>query len=96
MVIWVSIKLERWIWMFEPVLLDMDRDLYQLMLVNLVLLDIKRKILVNNNIILQHYDAKSHLRKDDEVSKAKVTELVGDPNAVKLYIHTKPPHNKSV
>jgi hypothetical protein len=64
---------------------NMDRDLYQKMLVDLVLPDIKKKMPVNTNIILQQDGAKSHLQADDEVFKAKVTELYGDPNAVKLY-----------
>jgi hypothetical protein len=63
----------------------MDRDLYQKVLVDLVLPDIKKKILVNTNSILQQDGAKSHLQEDDEVFKAKVTELFGNPNAVKLY-----------
>jgi hypothetical protein len=61
----------------------MDRDLYQKMLVDLVLPDIKKKMPATaGNIILQQDGAKSHLQEDDEVFKAKVMELFGDPNAV--------------
>jgi hypothetical protein len=65
---------------------NMDRDLYQNLLVYLVLPEIKKKMPVNTNIILQQDGAKSHLHEDDEVFKAKVIELYGNPNAVKLYI----------
>ena len=65
---------------------NMDRDLYQKMLVDLVLPDIKKKMPASaGNIILQQDGAKSHLQEDDEVFKAKVMELYGDSNAVKLY-----------
>jgi hypothetical protein len=64
---------------------NMDRDLHQNMLVELVLPDIKKKMPVNTNIILQQDGAKSHLQEDDEVFKAKVTVLFGYPNAVMLY-----------
>jgi hypothetical protein len=47
----------------------MDRDLYQKMLVDLVLPDIKKKMSVNTNIMLQQDGAKSHLQEDDEVFK---------------------------
>jgi hypothetical protein len=64
----------------------MDRDLYQKMLVELVLPDIKKKMPASaGNIILQQDGAKSHLQEDDEVFNAKVMELYGDPNAVTLY-----------
>jgi hypothetical protein len=63
----------------------MDRDLYQKMLVDLVLPDIKKKMPVNINIMLQQDGAKSHLQEDDEVFKAKVMEMYGDLNAVELY-----------
>jgi hypothetical protein len=65
---------------------NMDRDLYQKMLVDLVLPDIKKKMPATaGNIILQQDGANSHLPEDDWVFKAKVMELYGDPNAVKLY-----------
>jgi hypothetical protein len=55
------------------------------MMVNLVLPDIKRKMPINNNIIVQQDGAKAHLPVDDPVFKAKVEELYGNENAVKLY-----------
>jgi hypothetical protein len=65
---------------------NMDRDLYQKMLDDLVLLDIRKKMPAHaGNIILQQDGAKSHLQEDDEVFAAKVTELFGNLNAVKLY-----------
>jgi hypothetical protein len=63
----------------------MDRDIYQQMPLVLVLSDKKRKMPMNNNIIMQQDGVKSHLQEDDEVFKAKVTELFADPIAVKLY-----------
>jgi hypothetical protein len=69
----------------------MDRDLYQKMLVDLVLSDIKKKMPATAGpIILQQDGAKSHLQEDDEVFKAKVMELYGDSNAVKLYTQPAP------
>jgi hypothetical protein len=56
------------------------------MMVNLVLPDIKRKMPINNNIIIQQDGAKAHLPVDDPVFKAKVEQLYnGNENAVKLY-----------
>jgi len=66
--------------------LNMDRDEYQRMIVDLVLPDIKRKMPLNNNIILQQDGASAHLPPDDPVFKAKVAELYGgNEDAVKLY-----------
>jgi hypothetical protein len=65
---------------------NIDRDLYQKMLVDLVLPDMKKKVSASaGHVILQQDRAKSHLPEDDEVIKAKVMELYGDPNAAKLY-----------
>jgi hypothetical protein len=56
------------------------------MMIDLVLPDIKRKMPLNNNIIVQQDGAKAHLPVDDPVFKAKVEELYnGNENAVKLY-----------
>jgi hypothetical protein len=64
----------------------MDRDLYQMILVELVLPDIKKKMPATSGPIIPQQDgAKSHLQEDDEVFKAKVMELFGYPNAVMLY-----------
>ncbi|KAG7365642.1 hypothetical protein IV203_025083 [Nitzschia inconspicua] len=63
---------------------NMDRDLYRDMLFNFVLPDVK-KMPIDNNIILQQDGAKAHLPDDDPLFAAKVTELFGDPTAVKLY-----------
>jgi hypothetical protein len=64
----------------------LDREEYQRMMVNLVLPDIKRKMPINNNIIVQQDGAKAHLPVDDPVFKAKVEELYhGNKNAVTLY-----------
>jgi hypothetical protein len=65
----------------------LDREEYQRMMVNLVLPDIKkRKMPINNNIIVQQDGAKAHLPVDDSVFKAKVEQLYhGNENAVKLY-----------
>jgi hypothetical protein len=60
------------------------------MMVNLVLPDNKRKMPLNNNIIVQQDGAKAHLPVDDPVFKAKVEQLYnGNENAVKLY-YTQP------
>jgi hypothetical protein len=68
--------------------INMDRDVYQQMLVHLLLPDKKKKKMkVNNNITLQQDRAKSHLQEDDEVFIAKVTVLFGDPNSVELSRH---------
>lgn len=64
---------------------NMDRDLYRDMLFNFVLPDVKKKMPIDNNIILQQDGAKAHLPDDDPLFAAKVTELFGDPTAVKLY-----------
>jgi hypothetical protein len=67
----------------------LDREEYQRMMVNLVLPDIKRKMPINNNIIVQQDGAKAHLPVDGPVFKAKVGELVypthGNKNVVMLY-----------
>jgi hypothetical protein len=63
----------------------MDREEYQRMMIDLVLPDIKRKMPINNNIIVQQDGAKAHLPVDDPEFKAKVQELYGNKNAVKLY-----------
>jgi hypothetical protein len=56
------------------------------MLVDLVLPDIKKKMPATaGHIILQQDGAESHLQEDDDVFKAKVMEMYGDPDAVKLY-----------
>jgi hypothetical protein len=59
------------------------------MMIDLVLPDIKRKMPINNNIttIMQQDGAKAHLPVDDpaEFFKAKVLELYGNEDAVKLY-----------
>ncbi|KAG7337411.1 hypothetical protein IV203_033525 [Nitzschia inconspicua] len=52
---------------------------------NFVLPDVKKKMPIDNNIILQQDGAKAHLPDDDPLFAAKVTELFGDPTAVKLY-----------
>ncbi|KAG7367330.1 hypothetical protein IV203_030001 [Nitzschia inconspicua] len=65
--------------------LTMDRDLYREMLLDLVLPDIKKKMPMNNNMVLQQDGAKAHLPEDDPLFAAKVLELFGDANAVKLY-----------
>jgi hypothetical protein len=53
--------------------------------------DIKRKIPTTaGNTILQQDGGKSHLQDNDEVFKAKVMELHGDQNVVKL--NTQPTH----
>jgi hypothetical protein len=70
----------------------LDREEYQRMMVNLVLPDIKRKMPINNNIIVQQDGANAHLPVDDPVFKAKVEQLYhGNENAVTLY--TQPAHN---
>jgi hypothetical protein len=66
---------------------NMDRDLYRKMFVDLILPDIKKKILVNTNMILQQEGMKSHLQEDDELFIAKVTEMFGDPNAVNCILN---------
>jgi hypothetical protein len=64
----------------------LDREEYQRMMVNLVLPFIKRKMPINNNIIVQQDGAEAHLPVDDPVFKAKVEELYhGNKNAVSLY-----------
>jgi hypothetical protein len=63
----------------------LDRDEYQQMMIDLVLPDIKRKMPLNNNIIVQQDGAKAHLPVDDPEFKAKVLELYGNEDAVKLY-----------
>jgi hypothetical protein len=63
----------------------LDREEYQRMMVEFVLPDIKRKIPINNNIIVQQDGAKEHLPVDDLEFLAKVEELYGNENAVKLY-----------
>jgi hypothetical protein len=55
-------------------------------MVEFVLPDIiKRKMPINNNIIVQQDGAKAHLPVDDPEFLAKVEELYGNENAVKLY-----------
>jgi hypothetical protein len=68
----------------------LDREEYQRMMVNLVLPDIKRrKMPINNNIIVQQDGAKAHLPVDDPVFMAKVEQLYhGNENAVKLYSYS--------
>jgi hypothetical protein len=55
----------------------LDRDEYQRMMVKFVLPDIKRKMPMNNNIIVQQEQdgATAHLPVDDPVFKAKVEQL---------------------
>jgi hypothetical protein len=60
------------------------------MLLELVLPEIKKKMPMNNNIMVQQDGAKSNLQEDDKVFRAKVGELFGNPNAIKLY--TQPAH----
>lgn len=65
---------------------NLDRDEYERMIIDLVLPDIKRKMPLNNNIILQQDGASAHLPADDPDFKAKVAELYGgNEDAVKLY-----------
>jgi hypothetical protein len=62
-----------------------SREEYQRMTIDLVLPDIKKKMPINN-IVVQQDDAKAHLLPvDDPEFKAKVQELYGNENAVKLY-----------
>ena len=68
--------------------LNMDRDLYREMVVDLVLPDVKNKMPISTGIVLQQDGAKAHLPTDDPEFKARVVELFGDENAVKL--HTQP------
>jgi hypothetical protein len=56
---------------------NMDRDLYQTMLVDFMFPDIKKMPATAGHIILQQDGAKSHLQEDDEVFKAKGMELYG-------------------
>jgi hypothetical protein len=63
----------------------LDRDEYQRMMIDLVPPDIKRKMPINNNIIMQQDGAKAHLPVNDLEFKAKVLELYGNEDAVKLY-----------
>jgi hypothetical protein len=63
----------------------MDREEYQRMMIDLVLPDIKKKMPINNNIIVQQDGAKAHLPVGDPEFKAKVLELYGNEDAVKLY-----------
>jgi hypothetical protein len=64
----------------------MERDVYQQMIVDLVLPDTKKKMTATaGNVILQQDGAKSHLKEQNEACIAKVTERFGDPNAIKLY-----------
>ena len=65
--------------------ISLDREEYQRMMIKLVLPDIKRKMPLNNNIIVQQDGAKAHLPVDDPAFKAKVLELYGNEDAVKLY-----------
>jgi hypothetical protein len=66
--------------------ISLDREEYQKMMIKLELPDIKRKMPINNNIIVQQDGAKAHLPVDDPVFKAKVLELYGNEgDAVKLY-----------
>jgi hypothetical protein len=63
-----------------------DREEYQwMMITNLVLPRIKKKMPINNNIIVHQDGAKAHLLVDHPEFKAKVQELYGNKNAVKLY-----------
>jgi hypothetical protein len=55
------------------------------MMIKLVLPNIKRKMPINNNIIVQQDGAKAHLPVDDPAFKAKVLELYGHEDVVKLY-----------
>jgi hypothetical protein len=66
--------------------INMDRDIHQKMLINLVPPDINRKMPMNDrNVVLQQGGATTYLHKDDDLFKAKMAELLGDSNAVKLY-----------
>jgi hypothetical protein len=58
------------------------------MVVDLVLPDVKNKMPISTGIVLQQDGAKAHLPTDDPEFKARVVELFGDENAVKL--HTQP------
>ena len=64
---------------------NMDRDIYRDMMINLVLPDIKKKMPLNNNIIIQQDGAKAHILDNDEAFYDKVEELYNDRDAVKLY-----------
>jgi hypothetical protein len=65
--------------------IKMDRDVYQHMLVDLVLPNIKKGMAATaGNIILPQDGAKLLLQEDGEVFQALVTELSGHLNAVKL------------
>ncbi|KAG7339351.1 hypothetical protein IV203_025580 [Nitzschia inconspicua] len=66
--------------------INMDRELYQHMTLDLVLLDIKKKMPPSDrNFVLQQDGARVHLSDDDPSLKVKVTELFGNEDAVKLY-----------
>ncbi|KAG7345259.1 hypothetical protein IV203_032790 [Nitzschia inconspicua] len=66
--------------------INMDRELYQHMILDLVLPDIKKKMPPSDrNFVLQQDGARVHLSDDDPSFKAKVTELFGNEDAVKLY-----------
>jgi hypothetical protein len=65
--------------------ISLDRDEYQQMMIDLVLPDIKRKMPINNNVIVQQDGAKAHLPLNDPEFKAKVLDLYGNEDAVKLY-----------
>jgi hypothetical protein len=73
----------------------LDRDEYQRMMVEFLLPDIKRKMPpINNNIIVQQDGATAHLPVDDPaVFLAKVEELYGNENAVKL-VYTQPAQSR--
>jgi hypothetical protein len=67
--------------------ISLDREEYQQMMIKLVLPDIKRKMPINNNIIVQQdAAAKAYLPVDDPGFKAKFLELYGNEDAVKLYM----------
>jgi hypothetical protein len=60
----------------------MNREEYQRMMINLVLPDIKKKMPINNNIVVQQDGAKAHLPVNDLEIKTKGLELYGNEDAV--------------
>jgi hypothetical protein len=64
--------------------ISLDRDEYQGMMINLVLPDIKKKMPINNNIIVQQDGAKAQLPVNDPAFEGKVLELYGNEDAVEL------------